>query len=61
MGEIIFPEGYETYYFHSCHLLSSGRVLGVFDDGSIAAGTSTKTEIAYSDDDGLNWEIQKEM
>lgn len=57
MGEIIFPEGYETYYFHSCHLLSSGRVLGVFDDGSIAAGTSTKTEIAYSDDDGLNWKI----
>lgn len=57
MGEIVFPSGYESYYFHSCHLLSSGRVLGVFDDGSIAAGTSTKTEIAYSDDDGLNWEI----
>lgn len=58
MGEIIFPEGYGAYYFHSCHLLSSGRVLGVFDDGSISAGaSSTKTEIAYSDDDGLNWEI----
>lgn len=58
MGEIVFPSGYESYYFHSCHLLNSGRVLGVFDDGSITAGTSsTKTEIAYSDDDGLNWEI----
>ena len=58
MGEIIFPEGYGAYYFHSCHLLSSGRVLGVFDNGSISAGaSSTKTEIAYSDDDGLNWEI----
>lgn len=57
-GEISLPSGYESYYFHSCHLLSNGRVLGVVDDGSIPAGTSsTMTKIFYSDDDGLNWSV----
>lgn len=55
-GVITVPDG-ESAKFFSVYRLSSGRLLGAYDDTVISTGSNTLTKIGLSDDDGATWEI----